>query len=86
MTLGHETMITSMNTRIERERALRSRSEERKTSDDSRRPRWGLGLLWLHLKYYNERALKCLLNLKPSTAILGSSHTIIHVILQLTDA
>jgi len=40
----------------------------------------------LHFKYYNERALKRLLNLKPSIAILGSSHTIVHVILVLTDA
>ncbi len=39
-----------------------------------------------HLKYYMKRALKRLLNLKPSTAILGSSHTIVHVILWLTDA
>ncbi len=38
-----------------------------------------------HLKYYMKRALKRLLNLKPSTAILGSSHTIVHVILWLTD-
>ncbi len=45
-----------------------------------------LGLQRLHLKYYNERALKHLLNLKPSIAILGLSHTIIHVILMLTDA
>jgi len=45
-----------------------------------------LGLQRLHLKYYNERALKCLLNLKPSTAILGLSHAIVHVILVLTDA
>jgi len=54
-------------------------------SGDSRRPSWSLGLQQLHLKYYNERALKRLLNLKPSTAILGSSHTIIHVISVLTD-
>ncbi len=54
-------------------------------SGDSRRPSWSLGLHRLCLKYYNERALKCLLNLKPSTAILGSSHTIVHVILVLTD-
>ncbi len=40
-----------------------------------------LGLRQLHLKYYNERALKHLLNLNPSTAILVSSHTILHVIL-----
>ena len=33
-----------------------------------------LGLRQLHLKYYNERALKHLLNMKPSIAILGSSH------------
>ncbi len=33
-----------------------------------------------------KRALKRLLNLKPTTAILGSSHTIVHVILWLTDA
>jgi len=39
----------------------------------------------LRLKYYNERALKRLLNLKLSIAILGSSHTIVHVILVLTD-
>ncbi len=44
-----------------------------------------LGLQRLHLKYYNERALKHLLNLKPSIAILGLSHTIVHVILVLTD-
>ncbi len=42
-----------------------------------------LGLQRLHLMYYNERALKRLLNLKPTTAILVSSHTIIHVILGL---
>ncbi len=60
-------------------------AREEKMSGDSRRPSWGLGLLQLHLKYYNKRALKCLLNLKPSTAILGSSHTIVHVILGLTD-
>jgi len=69
----------------ERERALRSRDVEEKTSGDSRRPSWSLGLLQLHFKYYKERALKRLLNLKPSIAILGSSHTIIHVILGLTD-
>jgi len=44
-----------------------------------------LGLYRLHLKYYNKRALKRLLNLKPSIAILGSSHIIVHVILVLTD-
>ncbi len=44
-----------------------------------------LGLQWLHLKYYNERALKHLLNLKLSITILGLSHTIVHVILVLTD-
>ncbi len=55
-------------------------------SGDSRRPSWSLGLQQLHLKYYTERALKHLLNLKPDTAILGSSHTIVHVILLLTDA
>ncbi len=44
-----------------------------------------LGLQRLHLKYYNERALKRLLNLKLSITILGSSHTIVHVILVLTD-
>ncbi len=32
-----------------------------------------------------KRALKHLLNLKPTTAILGSSHSIVHVILSLTD-
>jgi len=52
---------------------------------DSRRPSWSLGLQQLHLKYYNERALKRLLNLKPSIAILGSSHPIVHVISVLTD-
>ncbi len=45
-----------------------------------------LGLQRLHLKYYSKRALKRLWNLKPTTAILGSSHTIVHVILGLTDA
>ncbi len=45
-----------------------------------------LGLRRLHLKYYSERALKHLLNLKPSITILGSSHTIVYVILVLTDA
>ena len=54
---------------------------EEKDSGDSRRPRWSLGLRQLHLKYYRERALKRLLNLKPSIAILGLSHTIVHVIL-----
>ena len=44
-----------------------------------------LGLRRLHLKYYNERALKRLLNLKLSIAILGLSYTIVHVILSLTD-
>ncbi len=74
-----------LSTSRERERALISHRVDEKTSGDSRRPSWSLGLLRLHLKYYNERALKCLLNLKPSTAILGSSHTIVHVILWLTD-
>ncbi len=45
-----------------------------------------LGLQRLHLKYYTKRALKRLLNMKPTTAILGSSHPIIHVILSLTDS
>ncbi len=74
-------------------RALISHRVEGKTSGDSRRPSWSLGLLRLHLKYYIERALKRLLNLKPSTTILGlshpilgSSHPILHVILELTDA
>jgi len=58
---------------------------EEKMSGNSRRPSWSLGLQRLHLKYYNERALKRLLNLKPSIAILGSSHTIVHVISSLTD-
>jgi len=40
-----------------------------------------LGLQLLHLKYYNERALKRLFNLKPTTWILVSSHSIVHVIL-----
>ncbi len=44
-----------------------------------------LGLLQRHLKYYKMRALKRLLNQNPTTAILGSSHTIVHVILMLTD-
>ena len=44
-----------------------------------------LGLQRLHFKYTIERALKRLLNMKPTTAILGSSHPIIHVILSLTD-
>ncbi len=44
-----------------------------------------LGLLQRHLKYYKMRALKRLLNQNPTTAILGSSHTIVHVILVLTD-
>src|SRR6266702_626821 len=70
----------------ERERALISRGAEEKTSGDSRRPSWCLGLPRLHLKYYTKRALKRLLNLKPTTAILGSSHPIIHVILLLTDS
>ncbi len=47
---------------------------EEEDSGDSRRPSWSLGLRQRHLKYYKERALKRLLNLKPSTAILGSSH------------
>jgi len=59
---------------------------EEKTSGDSRRPSWSLGLQRLHLKYYNERALKRLFNLKPSITILGSSHIIVHVILVLTDS
>ncbi len=42
-----------------------------------------LGLQQLCLKYYNERALKRLLNLDPTTLILVSSHHIIHVILGL---
>jgi len=44
-----------------------------------------LGLLRLHLKYYNKRALKRLSNPNPSTTILGSSHIIVHVISKLTD-
>ncbi len=71
MTLGHETMVDFLD--VERDGALRSRREERKDGD-SRRPSWSLGLQQRHLKYYTERALKRLLNLKPSTAILGSSH------------
>ena len=74
-----------LSTSRERERALISRRMEEKTSGDSRRPSWSLGLRQLHLKYYMKRALKCLSNLKPDTAILGSSHTIVHVILRLTD-
>ncbi len=42
-----------------------------------------LGLQRLHLKYYTERALKCLLNPNPTTPILVSSHNIVHVILGL---
>ncbi len=42
-----------------------------------------LGLQQLRLKYYNERALKCLLNPDPTTLILVSSHRIVHVILGL---
>src|SRR6266702_2290318 len=61
-------------------------AREEKMGGDSRRPSWSLGLQQQHLKYYKKRALKRLLNLKPSIAILGSSHTIIHVILWLTDA
>ncbi len=45
-----------------------------------------LGLQQQHLKCYKKRALKRLLNRNPITAILGSSHTIVHVILGLTDA
>ena len=74
-----------LSTSRERERALRSRRVEEKTSGDSRRPSWSLGLPQLHLKYYTERALKRLLNLRPTTAILGLSHPIVHVILSLTD-
>ncbi len=59
--------------------------EEKKASDDSRRPSWRARSSAPYPKYYNERALKRLLNLKPSTAILGSSHIIVHVILGLTD-
>ncbi len=44
-----------------------------------------LGLQQRRLKYYNKRALKRLLNQNPNTTILGSSHTILHVILMLTD-
>ena len=44
-----------------------------------------LGLLQRHLKYYKLRALKRLLNQNLTTAILGSSHIIVHVILMLTD-
>src|SRR6266702_6328011 len=40
-----------------------------------------LGLQRLHLKYYRERALKCLLNPNPTTPILVSSHRTVHVIL-----
>ncbi len=71
--------------RREREKEPLCLAVEEKASGDSRRPRWSLGLRRLHLKYYMERALKRLLNLKPSTAILGSSHFIVHVILWLTD-
>ncbi len=42
-----------------------------------------LGLQQLQFKYTNERALKRLLNPNPTTAILVSSHTIVHVILGL---
>ncbi len=44
-----------------------------------------LGLQQLHLKYYRKRALKRLLNPNPTIAILGLSHAIVHVILELTD-
>ncbi len=86
MTLGHETMVTS-DAQVEKGREPLDLTEwKRNASGNSRRPSWSLGLQRLHLKYYIKRALKHLLNLKPSTAILGSSHTIVHVILWLTDA
>ncbi len=44
-----------------------------------------LGLQQLCLKYNKKRALKHLPNQNPNTTILGSSHTILHVILVLTD-
>ncbi len=88
MTLGHE--VQTMDGTREREKVPASR---KRSGGDSRRPSWSLGLQQLHLKYYTERALKRLLNPKPSTTILGSSHTIlgsshaiVHVILGLTDA
>ena len=54
-----------------------SRIIEEKTGGDSRRPRWGLGLQQLHLKYYMKRALKRLSNLKPSTAICNATAGVI---------
>ncbi len=61
-TLGRE--LTVMN-KEERERALMSHRVEEKTSGDSRRPRWSLGLQQLHLKYYNGEGLKA--PLEPET-------------------
>ena len=42
-----------------------SREIERKTSGDSRRPSWRAWSLRLHLKYYERRALKLLMNPEP---------------------
>ena len=83
MTLGHEVRVIDGTRERERERVPASR---RRSGGDSRRPSWSLGLRRTHLKYYKKRALKRLLNLKPTIAILGSSHIIVHVILGLTDA
>src|SRR6266571_9413694 len=74
-----------LSTSRERERALRSRRVKSRQVAIQEDQAGVLGLQRLHLKYYSERALKRLLNLKPTTAILGSSHPIIHVILPLTD-
>jgi len=87
VTRSDDTWTRSSGNEIQVEkRECPSGSRRREDGGDSRRPSWSLGLRQLHLKYYNERALKRLLNPKPSIAILGSSHTIVHVIPGLTDA
>jgi len=86
MTLGHKTMVAWMIWIEKGIEPLVLVEWKRNAGGDSRRPSWSLGLRRLHLKYYMERALKRLLNLKPSTTLLGPSHIIVHVILWLTDA
>ena len=74
MTLGHETMVDFDSSQRERGAEPLDLAIEEEDGGDSRRPSWSLGLQQRHLKYYKKRALKRLLNLKPSIAILGSSH------------
>ncbi len=74
-------MVASCDTRGEREREPLDLAEKRIGVAIQEDQAGELGLQRLHFKYYMKRALKRLLNLKPTTQILVSSHCIVHVIL-----